>query len=254
MEKSVQNKNNNNYAFPRNKLKPPSIWSQDKQQVVLVACGSFSPVTYLHLRLFEIARDWIRTNVKEWEVVGGYMSPVNDGYGKKGLGESHHRNNMVQLALESSDWIMCDDWETRQDGWQRTIIALNHFKTELNKDYTSDRVIPLLLCGADLIESFNKPGVWEEQDMKDILANGVVCVTRVGVNIESIIYHHPILYEYQKQIKILHQWISNDISSTSLRLNIQRGLSIKYLTPDNVIEYIVTHKLYGCDPKFLSRL
>jgi len=151
---------------------------------------------------------------------------------------------------------MCDDWETRQNGWQRTIVALNHFKSYLNQGFSSDKkIIPLLLCGADLIESFNKPGVWEEQDMRDILTSGVVCITRVGVNIESIIYHHPILYEYQKQIKILQQWISNDISSTALRLNIQRGLSIKYLTPDSVIDYIVANKLYGYNPtKLIAKL
>jgi len=55
-----------------------------KVPVVLVACGSFSPVTYLHLRMFEMARDYIKQQTK-FEVVGGYLSPVNDQYKKPGL-------------------------------------------------------------------------------------------------------------------------------------------------------------------------
>lgn len=55
-----------------------------KTPVVLVACGSFSPVTYLHLRMFEMARDYIKHQT-QFEVVGGYLSPVNDQYKKPGL-------------------------------------------------------------------------------------------------------------------------------------------------------------------------
>lgn len=58
--------------------------------IVLVACGSFSPVTYLHLRMFEMAIDHIRQNT-EFEVIGGYLSPVSDKYVKPGLLSSQHR-------------------------------------------------------------------------------------------------------------------------------------------------------------------
>lgn len=58
--------------------------NSSKTPVVLVACGSFSPVTYLHLRMFEMARDFIKQST-DFEVVGGYLSPVNDEYKKPGL-------------------------------------------------------------------------------------------------------------------------------------------------------------------------
>ncbi len=31
--------------------------SQEKTKVVLLACGSFNPITNMHLRMFELARD-----------------------------------------------------------------------------------------------------------------------------------------------------------------------------------------------------
>jgi len=78
-----------NYDFPHHRLqrvlKDPS-----KTPVVLVACGSFSPVTYLHLRMFEMAKDYVRQNTN-FEIVGGYLSPVSDMYKKPGLQSAQHR-------------------------------------------------------------------------------------------------------------------------------------------------------------------
>ena len=77
------------YTFPNHRFKRVQENSA-KQPIVLVACGSFSPVTYLHLRMFEMARDYIRHNT-DFEVMGGYLSPVSDMYKKPGLLSASHR-------------------------------------------------------------------------------------------------------------------------------------------------------------------
>jgi nicotinic acid mononucleotide adenylyltransferase len=43
--------------------------------IVVVACGSFSPPTYLHLRMFEMAKDEI-LETQTYEIMAGYYSPV----------------------------------------------------------------------------------------------------------------------------------------------------------------------------------
>ena len=63
-----------------------------KTPLLLVACGSFSPITYLHLRMFEMAADYAKYNT-EFEVIGGYLSPVSDAYRKAGM------HCVVPLAL-----------------------------------------------------------------------------------------------------------------------------------------------------------
>ena len=78
-----------NYRFPTHRLKSRQN-DPTRTPLVLVACGSFSPVTYLHLRMFEIAADFTRFNT-EFEVIGGYLSPVSDAYKKAGLASSQHR-------------------------------------------------------------------------------------------------------------------------------------------------------------------
>lgn len=77
------------YSFPTHRLSRV-LRNPEKEPVVLVACGSFSPVTYLHLRMFEMAKDYVRQNT-DWEIVGGYLSPVSDQYKKPGLLSAHHR-------------------------------------------------------------------------------------------------------------------------------------------------------------------
>lgn len=77
------------YNFTAHRLNR-TLRNPEKQPVVLVACGSFSPVTYLHLRMFEMAKDYIRQNT-DFEIVGGYLSPVSDQYKKPGLLAANYR-------------------------------------------------------------------------------------------------------------------------------------------------------------------
>jgi nicotinamide mononucleotide adenylyltransferase len=58
-----------NYTFLHHRLDLLQR-NPEKQPIVLVACGSFSPVTYLHLRMFEMAVDYVRQNT-DFEVMGG---------------------------------------------------------------------------------------------------------------------------------------------------------------------------------------
>lgn len=46
--------------------------------------------SFLHLRMFSLALDYIRFNTN-FEVVGSYLSPVNDTYKKAGLAPASHR-------------------------------------------------------------------------------------------------------------------------------------------------------------------
>lgn len=77
------------YTFPRQRLKTV-LKDASKTPLCLVSCGSFSPITYLHLRMFEMAADYVKFNT-DFELVGGYLSPVSDAYKKTGLASAVHR-------------------------------------------------------------------------------------------------------------------------------------------------------------------
>jgi hypothetical protein len=48
----------------------------------------------------------------------------------------------------------------------------------------------------------------------------------------------------QRNISIVPEWITNEISSTKIRRALSRGESVRYLTSDSVINYIQTNRLY----------
>ncbi|XP_071827174.1 nicotinamide/nicotinic acid mononucleotide adenylyltransferase 1-like isoform X2 [Apostichopus japonicus] len=94
-------------------------------RVILLACGSFNPITNMHLRMFEIARDHLHRTGR-YQVIGGIISPVNDGYGKKDLVSSKHRAEMCKLAIQHNNWIKLDLWEAEQDTWSPTTQVLHY--------------------------------------------------------------------------------------------------------------------------------
>ncbi|KAL5532089.1 NMA1 [Sanghuangporus sanghuang] len=238
----------NNYRFPHERLRRV-LQDASKQPVVLVACGSFSPVTYLHLRMFEMAIDYARQNA-DFEIVGGYLSPVSDMYKKPGLLSAEHRVNMCNIAASrDSTWLMVDPWEAFQS-YQRTAVVLDHFDHEINdvlggvqtEDGEHRRVRIMLLAGSDLISTMSEPGVWSEEDLDHILGRyGCFIVERAGSDITQAT---DALAKWRHNIYIISQMIQNDVSSTKVRLFLRRGLSVRYLLPASVIEYIDQNGLY----------
>ncbi|TIB06253.1 hypothetical protein E3P96_00627 [Wallemia ichthyophaga] len=241
------------YVFPKHKLKG-MMEDEEKIPLVIVACGSFSPPTYLHLRMFEMASDQIREKGK-FEILGGYYSPVSDAYKKSGLAAAQHRVMMCHLGVEcTSDWLMVDPWEANKKEFTRTAHVLDHFDQEINecdeygvklRDGSRRKVQIMLLAGGDLIESFGEPGVWSEDDLNHILGKfGALIVERTGSDVWAFLLSHDLLYKHRRNVIVVKQLIYNDISSTKVRLFVRRGMSIRYLLPSAVAAYILNNKIY----------
>lgn len=84
--------------------------------------------------------------------------------------------------------------------------------------------------------------------MNRILSHhGCIAIDRWQSDLSEDLLKSPILYAHRAQITVVKQHISNDISSTRIRLFLRRALSVKYLLPDEVAEYIKEHRLYQAD-------
>lgn len=230
-------------------------------KVLLVACGSFDPITNMHLRMFEVAKDALKLE-KNYEIKG-LISPVNDNYPYKALEPSKHRNEMVRLSTHTSSWISLSEWESQREGWLKTLQVLRHHKTVSDTYFTprskkrkildkngniqeDGEVRVMLLCGADLLETFFTPHVWEPEHVEEIVRDhGLVVLSRPGWDVHKFIYEHDTLNKHKSNIFIVNDWMKNEISSTKIRRAIRRGESIKYLLQDYVIEYIRENNLYS---------
>jgi len=199
-----------------------------------------------------MAVDYVRQQT-DYEIVGGYLSPVSDMYKKPGLLSAKHRVNMCNLSAEqTSSWLMVDPWEAFQS-YQRTAVVLDHFDHEINtlhggvatQDGEMRHVKVMLLAGSDLIATMSEPGVWSDADLDHILGRyGCFIIERAGADMDQAT---DSLARWRHNIHLIPQLIQNDVSSTKVRLFLRRGMSIKYLLPAPVVNYIEEHGLYKED-------
>ncbi|KRY13491.1 Nicotinamide mononucleotide adenylyltransferase 1 [Trichinella patagoniensis] len=231
--------------------------------VMLVSCGSFNPPTFMHLRMFELAKNYLQANTNCY-AFAGMMSPVNSLYKKKDLISGEHRLAMCRQATSSSDWIFVDPWECEQKQWSRTVLVLRHAR-ELLKSVRENSETPatytallnicmkhkeklvqgndcqiMLLCGADFLESFSIPGLWTSEDIEEIVKTfGLVVITRKNSDPFRFVHESDILYRYRKNVHIITEWIPNEISSTAIRRALKRNESVQYLIPEGFLSWFL---------------
>uniref|UniRef100_A0A8C6QPV7 Nicotinamide/nicotinic acid mononucleotide adenylyltransferase 3 n=3 Tax=Nannospalax galili TaxID=1026970 RepID=A0A8C6QPV7_NANGA len=118
---------------------------------------------------------------------------------------------------------------------------------DLGKTLSAPAAVPelKLLCGADVLKTFQTPSLWEDTHIQEIVEKfGLVCVSRAGHDPKGYILDSPILREFQHNIHLAREPVQNEISSTYIRRALGQGQSVKYLLPDAVIAYIKDHSLY----------
>lgn len=105
-----------------------------------------------------------------------------------------------------------------------------------------------LLCGADVLESFSIPNLWKKEDIAEIVGRfGLVCITRSGCDAQQFVYQSDTLHKHCKNIHIVREWVTNEISATHVRRAVRRGQSVRYLLPESVVRYIQDQHLYSSE-------
>jgi len=214
---------------------------------VIVACGSFSPPTYMHLQLFFAAKDYLK---QRYERVLGVCSPVHDAYQKKDLLPSHHRVRLCQSLFEQYSWIKVDKFETEQGDFTRTALVLPQLRHNVMKrmreegeDIKDDDVDCCLLCGTDLFNSFFIPEVWTEEDVISIQNDfGVLIIEREGevAKIDFAKENNPTA----KLFGPVQPVTKNNLSSSLIRKLLRAGKSTRHLLSAEVEKYCLQHQFW----------
>lgn len=217
--------------------------------VVLVMCGSFSPVHRGHLRAFEIARQFL-TESTPHAFVRGILSPVSDAYNKNDLVPAAERLAMLQLAVGEegpASGLEVDEWEALQGHYTPTLQVLRHIQERIGDEVDGRPVRVMLLCGADLLASFLKPGVWAEEDMRAIAKEfGFVVLTRdESMDIGQIVEQSPALSSHSENIIECRTAALRGISSTSIRAMVRNGEDCTTMTYPSVAAHIREKRLWA---------
>lgn len=194
--------------FPKPSLRPPTNPSN-----ILLFCGSFSPITFMHLRLLSLARHHFSRTHRPVHI--SIISPCSCSYPKPSLLPAHHRLAMVQLALHSHPipHTVLDPWEAMSPSAVPTWRVAARLKELLGPNASI-----WLVCGADLMSGMADPSRWPPENVRRLLEHvRIVCLPRGGLNSLPKFDAPPSSIEEM-------QGVSWELSSTQLRcvLNWQR--------------------------------
>lgn len=196
---------------------------QDNPLKIGIYGGTFNPVHYGHLVNAESVRDkyqldkviFIPAKKPVHKEMNDYVSPED-------------RLAMVQSAIADNACFTVSDMEITRPEASYTIYTIE----ALEEQYPGAELF--LIMGSD---SFNELDTWKSY--KEIIKRiTIIVMQRPG----SVSLRRDILLQGDRFL--LHENPLIGISSSGIRERIRSGNSVKYMTPDSVIDYIYNKGLY----------
>ena len=189
--------------------------------------GTFDPIHLGHLATAEAVRESL--NLQKIIFIPAANPPHKT---EKKIASSKHRLNMVELATKSNPFFEVSAMEIERQGLSYSLLTINELREKIEAEF-------FFITGADAV---NELATWYRA--KELLARcNFVVATRGG----SSLNFKP-LEEFFGAIarEKIHEIPTPalEISSTEIREKIALGKSIRYLVPDEIVEYIAREGLY----------
>ncbi len=183
--------------------------------------GAFDPIHIGHLVEAQYATEELGLDKLLFIPAGDHpLKPISSS--------SEHRLEMTRIAIQDNPIFELSDIETKRAGKSYTIDTVQ----QIQRLFPANELY--LVVGIDNADTFHK---WHRMD--EILEQCKVVVLSRMMTDDYVL--SPSLLE---KITILDSPII-ETSSTDIRERVEEGVSIRYLVPDKVREYIYSHKLYG---------
>lgn len=190
---------------------------QKRKQVGILG-GNFNPVHMTHLVIAEQVHQQL--GLDKVYLMPSYLPP--HAYEKKTI-DSKHRLAMLELAVDGNPHLDIEPIELARKGKSYTYDTMKALiQNNPDTDY-------YFIIGGDMVEYLPK---WYKID-ELIHMTSFVGTRRPNYGIET---PYPIIWVDTPQM---------DISSSMIREKIQNNCSVRYLLPDNVINYIYEKGLYA---------
>lgn len=206
--------------------------------------GTFNPIHYGHLRSAEEVCEALALH-RLWFIPAGHPPHKT----AQGITSFEVRLEMSRLAVGDHPVMSVSDLEGRRPGRSYSIETLRQIRREVGPAWEL-----YFILGLDAILEI---ATWKDYQDLFTLSHFVV-LDRPGYDrqrLGEVLLRevHPLFRPLQAERSFQHPSGHNvvlqettlmDISGTSIREMVRRGHSIRYLLPEAVREYIITHKLY----------
>ena len=199
----------------------------EKKKIIIFG-GAFNPPLNSH---FSFAEQMLN-EFKDAEKV--IFVPVNSLYQKNGLIENEHRYQMLKLVCDKNNRFEVSKIELEQSRQLFTIETLRI----LQKQYLNYEIY--FTMGSDNLkelETWKKSTELVEEFKFLIIERDKDCA-------KDIVKNSKFLKQYKEKFIKVNTQIHSNLSSTFVRNEVKNGRSIRYLTPDEVVDYINKNKLY----------
>lgn len=216
--------------------------------------GTFNPIHTGHLRVAEEVREGF--NLDEILFIPSALPPHKKG---DNLADAKDRYRMMQAATAANPAFHVSDIEIKRKGRSYTVDTVRHIKALLPADTTT-----FLMVG---IDAFLEIETWKDcRSLFDLIP--FIVISR-GAHGGPLSGRHAELQAYvrthvdkdyrldERHDRLVHprcrpvclfDVAALDISSTAIRNQVRKGISIRYLVPDAVETYIMKKGLYVDDP------
>ncbi len=196
------------------------------KKVIGIFCGSFNPPLYSH---FSLAEQLLNEGLDKIIFV-----PVSTKYNKENLALDKHRYEMLKLVCDKNPNFEVSDIEFNLLRQPYTIETL----LKLQDEYPKCEI--RLIIGTDNLRQFES---WHNVEYL-LQKFKVIVLSRNEDNIEEIISQSKLLSAYRSSIIESHSKIKIHLSSSMVRNLIKERKSVRYLLPDEIIDYIEKNNLY----------
>lgn len=191
--------------------------------------GTFDPVHIGHLLLGQFAYEDFGLD-EIWYLPNGNPPHKQTEEGKMALA---HRIEMVRLAIQDRPYFKLCLLEAKETEHSYTYKTMS----ELNTQYPEHKFYFIL--GADSLFKIEK---WKY--FREIFPTcTILAAMRDDKNVEEMLWQMTYLERYGAKIELLRAPLL-EISSTAIRSRARNHLSVYYMVPDAVAEYIMKNNLY----------
>lgn len=195
---------------------------------IAIMGGTFDPIHFGHLVTGECVYE-------EFDVDKIIFMPTGKPAHKDLVTDNEHRYNMTKIAIDGNDKFEISTIELLRKGTTYTVDTIQEIR-----EYLGEKSKIYFVMGADSVYDLYK---WK--DMEKLLSIcQFIAVTRPNYDktkLEKLV--DELNEKYRAEIHFL-EIPALDISSSELRGKIENNISVRYLLPNKVIDYIEKFKLY----------
>ena len=186
--------------------------------------GTFDPIHIGHLRLGIEALEHLQLDRLVFEVAA--ISPFKT---QSDCTDGRTRAELVEAAIRDIESAEVGVQELNRTGPSYTVDTLDEYATQAREI--------VLIVGSDALAAFDR---WRDPD--GILERAKLAVAgRPGYGVSEAMRHLPL--SWRERIEVFDAK-PIDLSATEIRTKVRLGKSIRFLTPDPVVQIIAERRLY----------